>query len=269
MGTPGEKISLDEFLDETSLRVIDRARSGILRVREQAEYLLAHSRDEPQISAQLHRLIAVLPDELAFSELSVRNAAIREADTLRDDIKQRWINADAPPLVDKIDEILADINVGLNEISTSGSGHLHEVALRIDRLTQSVVHLDGVEQKFIRFGWVCAGLFLLGLMLLMRPDLTSSLPLFSSMWTSVACLAALPLLGVFYAARVLPRSRVDAEIQALNLQHFAPLGGIYFAAGSQPACIIRIDLSTPSKGGNRSNHLRDPRKERTRLGGLW
>ena len=265
MSVAGEKVPLDRFLQDAARMIRDRAAGGIARVRKVAAYLDASAPEEPEISAQLAELLRLLPESLADAGFEARRTAAAEAQRLRDDLKERWIAADDPPLVDEIDERLAEIGKGLDALRASEPGQLRDIAGRIDRLSGQADSFGAIEARYLPLAPVSAALFVLGMVLLIFPSWFSGIPVLSSIWTTLACLGALPALAIHYAWRALPRSRLDAEIETLNREHFLPLGGIYFAAGEEPAGVVLVEWQETEE----SEGLKDPRKAKHRIGPLW
>lgn len=265
MSVTGEKVPLDRFLQDAVRKIRGRSADGIARIRKVATYLDANAPDEPEIRAQLAGLLRLLPEGLAGQDFASRTTVASEVRRLRDDLKERWIAADDPPLVDEIDDRLAEIDRGLEALRAPDPGQLRDIAGRIDRLSEQADAFGAIESGYVPLARLSAGLFVLGMVLLIFPGWFIGVPVLSSIWTTLACLAALPVLALHYAWRALPRSRLDAEIEALNRDHFLPLGGIYFAAGAEPAGVVLVDWQDAEE----PEGPKDPRKAKHRIGPLW
>lgn len=265
MSVAGEKVPLDRFLRDATGQIRQRAAAGVAQVRRVARHLDANAPDEPEIRAQLARLLHLLPETISEQNFDARNSAAAEALRLREDLKQRWIAADNPPLVDEIDDRLMEIARGLEALGAPDADQLRGIAGKIDRLSVQADTFGGIEVRYVPFARISAGLFVLGMVLLIFPSLFINLPVLSSIWTTLICLAAFPAVAIHYAWRVLPRSRLDAEIEDLNREHFLPLGGVYFAAGDEPAGVVLVDW----REAEDSAGLKDPRKAQHRIGPLW
>lgn len=125
---------------------------------------------------------------------------------------------------------LSGFLAGLDDASAAEA---RAAAARIDELARTGNAMDGIERRFLPFV-IAAGLaFLAGIVMLLLPGLAPR-PI------TVVCLAVLPLLAGIYALRVIARTRADQAASALNARHFLPHGGIYFAAGRSPACVVRV-----------------------------
>lgn len=266
MSAAGEKVSLDQFVSETEGAVRARILAGIERIQSTAEYLLRHSRGQTEISVQLEQLITLIKPGLETGDQETRGRIAHEAEALRTDLKQRWISAQNPPLVDEIDTRLNDITIGLEALKSPDTTGLRKIARQIDGLAEQAERFGGIEQRFIRLAMGAAVLFGIGLILLIFPRTFDGTPFLSSIWTIIGCMLAFPAVAVFYAYKVLPRSRLDAEIEALNQRHFVPLGGVYFAAGIAPAGVIRVTYTPPEDD---ASEVKDPRKEKHRIGPMW
>lgn len=265
MSVAGEKVPLDRFLQDAAGQIRQRAAAGIAQVRRVARHLDANAPNEPEIRAQLTRLLDVLSEDLADRDFVARRGAEADARRLHGDIKERWIAADNPPLVEEIDERLAEIADGLKALRAPDAGQLKTIAERIDRLSQQADAFGKIEARYIPFARVSAGLFFLGMVLLIFPSQFRDVPVLSSLWATLFCLTAFPALAIHYAWHAMPRSKLDAEIEALNQEHFLPLGGIYFAAGAEPAGVILVNW----RKSDESAVLQDPRKAQNRIGPLW
>lgn len=262
MTTPGEKLSLETFLAETGPAAQARIRDGMARIERVARHLLDHASTEPEIRAQLEQLLAPLKPGLAETDRQTRTAAAHEIETLRADLKQRWIDADAPPLVDEIDTHLAEITAGIEALRGPDPSELRTIAGRIDALSRRADAHGGLEARYLPWAKVAAAIFVLGLALLIFPRSFPGVPLLSSNWLVILCLGAFPAVAIAYARAALPRSRLDAEIESLNQQYFVPFGGIYFSADTGPPSIIRVPIPDPDPD---QGVPRDPRKDRHRI----
>lgn len=265
MSVAGEKVPLDRFLQDAAGQIRQRAAEGIAQVRRVARHLEDNAPKEPEIRVQLARLLDLLPEDLADCDFDARRAVASEAQRLHDDLKERWIAADDPPLVDEIDDRLKEITHGLEALRAPDAGHLKTITGKIDRLTEQADGFGKIEKAYVPFARVAVGLFVLGMILLIFPATFSGVPVLSSLWTTLLCLVAIPALAVHYAWRALPRSRLDAQIEDLNQDHFVPLGGVYFAAGEEPAGVVLIDWREAEEVPG----LKDPRKAQNRIGPLW
>ena len=265
MSFAGEKVPLDRFLQDTAGQTRLRAAEGIAQVRRVARHLDANAPDEPEIRAQVAQLLDLVPETLSDQSFDARKTAAIEALRLREDLKRRWIAAADPPLVDEIDDRLTEIAQGLDALGAPDLDQLRSIAGKIDRLSERAETFGGIEAHYAPLARVAAVLFILGLVLLVFPSLFKGLPVLSSKWTTLICLAAFPAVAIHYAWRALPRSRLDAEIEDLNREHFLPLGGVYFAASDEPAGVVLVDW----REAENPPGLKDPRKARHRIGPLW
>ena len=265
MSAARQKVPLDRFLQDAVRAISARAADGIARIRKVATYLEANAPDEPEIRAQLAELLGLLPESLAGQDFGSRTTAASEAQRLRDDLKERWIAADDPPLVDEIDDCLTEIDRGLEALRGPDPEQLRDIAGRIDRLSGQADAFGEIESGYVPLAGLSAGLFVFGMTLLIFPGWFSDVPILSSIWATLMCLGALPALAIHYAWRALPRSRLDAEIEALNRDHFLPLGGVYFAAGEEPAGVVLVEWRAEKE----PEGPKDPRKAKHRIGPLW
>lgn len=262
----GEKLTLEAFLARIAPQVEEDLSVQLDRLHGVLDHLLTHLNTEPGLAAQVARLGTTIPLALASAPQNARNQAIAEARHLAADIKQRWIEADEPPLLQEIDDHLASISDVLDRLERPGAEGLRGAAARIDRLGRIGIELDGIEQRILPWALGAAGLFLLGLILFFAPGLFVGMPVLGKSWTVIFCLAALPVIGIGYAFRVMPRSRADAEIDALNRTHFVPHGGLYFPEGDTAAGVITIPSPVKSEG---QQAREERRRHRDKIGPLW
>lgn len=125
---------------------------------------------------------------------------------------------------------LGEFLARLDDIS---AGEARTAAARIDELARTTGDMDGIERRFLPFAIAGAVAFIAGIVLFLLPG-TVPRPIV------VLCLAALPAVAAVYALRVMARTRADRAADELNVRHFLPHGGIYFAADQRPACVVRI-----------------------------
>jgi len=263
--TAGQKVPLDQFIAEAQAKTRERIETGLTQARDVAGYLKSNARREPEIQAQLDRMLACLSPDLAEQDRPTRMAAAHEATTLRKDLKERWIAADNPPLVDEIDARLSELGNGIDALRTADTLELQSIARRIDSLSERADAFGAIEARFLPWARMAVGLFVLGLLLLIFRRTLAEVPVVSNPWISVLCLGAFPAVAIGYAWRALPRSRLDSEIETLNREHFQPLGGIYFAEGTEPPGVIR----TAIPGEAEEAPFKDPRRSENRIGPLW
>lgn len=266
MSEAGEKVSLDQFVSEAENAVRARIRAGIGQVTSTAQHLLRHANGHAELCVQLEQLIAVLDAGLEAADQATREAVAHEAEALRKDLKERWISASNPPLVDEIDGHLGDISTGLEAMQSPDTGALRKIARKIDGLADQAERFGDIEKRFVGLALGSGVLFFVGLVLLIFPRTFLDVPFLSSMWVIIGCMAAFPAVAVSYAYQAMPRSRLDAEIEELNQRHFVPLGGVYFAAVQMPAGVIRVNYTPPEE---ETSAVKDPRKEKNRIGPLW
>lgn len=134
---------------------------------------------------------------------------------------------------------LAEFLSGLDDASAAEA---RAAAARIDELARAGRALEGIESRFLAAAGVAAGMFVVGLWLFANPGSASPA-------LTVVCLAGLPAVAVLYALRVMPRTRADRAAEDQNRRHFLPHGGLYFAAGENPACVVRVP---PQRAGDRA-----------------
>jgi len=144
------------------------------------------------------------------------------------------------------------------------AGHASAAAARIDELARVGKAFEGIERRFLPWAIGSAALFIIGIALIFVPGTAGRavLPI---------CLAALPAVAIAYVWRTSDRTRADNEIEALNREHFAPEGGLYFPAGERPACVVRVPPVAPAPvhTDDTPRALRDPRKRSVNPGRLW
>jgi len=257
-----QKVPLDRFLARIDPdAAYAEARDGLARVTDR---LLAHLGRHPDLAAQVRRLRETVPDDPAVLPLPRRPAARRLAEGLIDDLAEKWIAADDPPLVEEIDARLREARAALSALTGADPATLRETAAEIDRLAARTRHLDDVERRYLPWAGGAGALFVLGVVLLFNPGLLAWLPVDLGFWPVLACLLAFPAVAFLFARRVLPRTRADTAIDALNQQHFLPHGGLYFPAGPGPAGVILVDYTPPDRDAPA-----DPRKVRARHRETW
>lgn len=121
----------------------------------------------------------------------------------------------------------------LDRLEEAPAAEARAAAARIDELSRIGNAMEGIERRFLPWA-VGAGIaFVAGLILFFFPSMVPR-------WATTLCLGALPAVVVTYAFKVRPRSRADAQVEALNIQHFLPHGGLYFAEGTRPACVVVV-----------------------------
>ena len=125
---------------------------------------------------------------------------------------------------------LADFLSGLDETTAAEA---RAAAARIDVLARTGDAMEGIERRYLPFAIGAAVLFVIGVVFFFMPGIVPRL-------VTIACMAALPVVAVAYGLHVMPRSRADAAAEELNLRHFLPHGGLYFAEGERPACVVRV-----------------------------
>ena len=266
MSTPGERLTLEAFLERVAPKVQSDSASDVASIHGIADHLSAHLNDVPDLKAQVFRFRATIPDQIAEVGEDERAEAIVEARTLLADIKQRWIEADDAPLVDEIDEHLDALSKALARLRSPGPRLLQEAAARIDQLAYKSSALDGIESKYAPWAIASAVLFLIGLVRFLWPTLLDGLPFMSSFWAVLFCLAALPAVAAHYAWTVKPRTIADTEIETLNREHFLPLGGLYFPVGKGPACVVTVAQAAPKDERTQALEERQGHKDRARKG---
>ncbi|MEM7745359.1 MAG: hypothetical protein AAF409_16785 [Pseudomonadota bacterium] len=260
-----ERQTLAEFLGDAAPRIAQSIADGRAGLDRVVAYLLGHLDADPDIAAQLRKFQAALPG----SELPDRASALREARSVLADVKQRWIKADAPPLVDEIDDRLGEIGRHLDAIEQPDTVAIADAARQIDTLSDRTRQLEGLEQRLTPYAIGAFCLFLTGLFLFFRPMVVFEAQPDPSSLAVLLCLGALPALGTYYAIKIKPRSRTDAEIDALNRRFFLPNGGIYFPGGPGGACVIRVAWTPPPEELPLSEAPRDPRKDKDQRDKTW
>ncbi len=121
----------------------------------------------------------------------------------------------------------------LSRLDEASAAEARAAAAKIDELARAGDGLEGIERLFMIPAGIAALAFVAGIWFFFSPGTAPPA-------VTVACLAALPLILVFYGFRVLSRTRADREAEDLNRRYFLPHGGIYFAAGANPACVIQV-----------------------------
>ncbi|MEM9062003.1 MAG: hypothetical protein AAGD13_16195 [Pseudomonadota bacterium] len=268
MSTAGESVSLDSFLADAEPRIRERIGEGVRSVRDVCGLMGRALDAEPELRRQVDRLRDLVSEDMIDQPHGARRAIAHDASALRGDIKRRWIDADAPPMVGEVDDHLAALSKAITGLTVGDADYLRGVARKIDALSAQAARFDGIERKFIPWAIGAGVLFLLGMALLMVPGLFGNTVRSLSMGPILLCFTALPVLGGVYAARVMPRTKADAEIEALNREHFLPLGGVYFAAGERPACVVQVNLQ-PDQDGSGGLVQPDPREVTGRAWRLW
>ncbi|MFK7942865.1 MAG: hypothetical protein AB8B85_08150 [Paracoccaceae bacterium] len=263
---PGTRLSLEAFLAERAPEIANELRGAADELHHVAGYLGAALGRHPELAMQVSRLGNAVPTDIPDMEAEARRAVATEANQLAADIKARWIAAEDPPLVDEIDDRLAEISGALETLRRPGPEALQATADEIDRLARQTTHLDGIEQRYLPWALGAGVLFVLGLSFFFYPSLLEATP-FASIWTILACLGALPAVGIHYARAVLPRTETDTSIDRLNRQHFIPLGGLYFPKSAGPACVVIIAPAATRSDGDQAREER--RRHRERLGPFW
>lgn len=130
-----------------------------------------------------------------------------------------------------------DLETFLAGLSEESAAEARAAAARIDDLARTGNALEGVERRFMPAAMISGLAFLVGIYLFLVPGTAPRL-------VTIACLAALPLTALFYTIRVRPRTAADRDAEHLNVQYFLPNGGLYFAAGPGPACVVRVPSQT-------------------------
>lgn len=121
----------------------------------------------------------------------------------------------------------------LGRLEEEPAAEARAAAARIDELSRIGNAMEGIEHRFLPWAVVAAAAFVAGVVLFFFPSVVPR-------WVTVLCLGALPTVAVTYAFRVRPRSRADASIETLNIKYFLPHGGLYFAEGARPACVVVV-----------------------------
>lgn len=263
----GEKITLDAFVARVDAETPAVMARALEEIRETVDHLSAHLASDPDhadLNAQVRALSDKLPADLAAAEEQRRAAAARAAIPLVDALRDSWIAAEDPPLVDEIDRHLGTFRGALERLHRPGPDRLAEFAHRIDVLAEPGRQMEGIERAYLPWAAGAAILFVVGIVLFFSPGLLG----FGGIWPILFCLIALPAVAVHFALRVMPRSRADAQIETLNRAHFLPLGGIYFPESETPAGVVLVEWRPEPPPDPKS--LKDPRKERDKhKGPLW
>lgn len=263
---PGRRVNLETFLAERAPDIADDIRGAAETIAAVTAYLGAALGRQPALATQVGRIADAIPRDVASLDAAARNAAATEAERLAEDVKARWISAEDPPLVDEIDDRLAEIHAALQTLRRPGPEALRATAAEIDRLARSTAHLDGIEQHYLPWAIGTGVLFILGLAIFFFPTLLSGTAL-ASPWTILVCLGALPATGLHYHRRVLPRTQTDTAIDALNRDQFVPLGGLYFPAGEAPASVVIIAPAPERSEGAQARAERRGHKDK--MGPFW
>ena len=261
--TVGTKVDLDAFIAEVEARAPQAMTSALEELYGTADHLLRHLGRHADLAAQIDQLCQILPMTLAHADEATRGAAAREALHVVDDLRDKWIAADNPPLVDEIDDHLAILRTGLEKLHRPGPARLREIAHRIDTLAEPGHRLEGVERAYLPWAVGAGFLFIVGIVWILIPAWIGV----DSIWPVLLCLLALPAVGAHYAWRVMPRSQADAEIETLNRVHFLPLGGIYFPASDSAAGVIPVEWTPPPLPDPKA--IKDPRAERKKDRGTY
>ena len=266
MTAPGTRLPLETFLAERAPEIASELTAAAGTIAAITSHLRANLGRHPELATQVDRLAGGIPSDVAGLDADARRGIATEAEGLAEDIKNRWISADDPPLVDEIDDLLAEIAGALSTLRRPGPEALRASAAEIDRLTRETAHLDGIEQRYVPWAIGAGVLFILGLSFFLYPALLDDTVL-ASPWTILICLGALPAVGIHYSRKVLPRSQTDSAIDQLNRMHFAPLGGLYFPAGDAAACVV---ITGPAPEKTEGQQARDERRQhRERVGPFW
>ena len=128
----------------------------------------------------------------------------------------------------------------LADLDKASAAEARAAAARIDELAKTGAAIEGIERRFWPFAGLAGAAFVAGIVFLVSPGMVPR-------WLTVLCLAALPIVVAVYARRVLARTRADRAAEALNIRHFLPNGGIYFAAGKRPAGVVRVPPQTDAR----------------------
>lgn len=121
----------------------------------------------------------------------------------------------------------------LAELDEDPAAEARAAAARIDELAREGWKVEGIERRFLPYFLGAGVLFVIGVVLF-------SIPGSAPRVVTIACVGALPVLAVIYGLRVIGRTRADVAADDLNRRHFLPHGGLYFAAGERPACVVRV-----------------------------
>ncbi|MEM6664465.1 MAG: hypothetical protein AAF666_20065 [Pseudomonadota bacterium] len=249
----GERISLETFAAEAAPDLASSRMDAIAAIRDWCIDLLSQLGEHADLSAQTQRLLSVIVDDLPQDQT---DSAVREAGAVLSDLRSKWIAAVDPPLVEEIDDRFAELSQHLEELQHPGLSGLREAARRIDRLAKVGQSMDGIDGRFRNYAIVAGLAFLFGLYLVFSPQALSTTSRMPGL-TVLLCLSALPVVAVFYAWRVMPRSRADAEIEELNKRFFLPHGGLYFPVANATGLVTRVTWTPPE---DESGKPADPRK---------
>ncbi|MEM9140468.1 MAG: hypothetical protein AAGB15_11630 [Pseudomonadota bacterium] len=258
------KISLSAFLEDLDAKAAEANATDLARLTHRLADMRTNLTSEPEIAAQTDKLMAILQPSLAAAPYAERLKSVSEGRSLVANLKERWIAADAPPMVEQIDTVLKRVEDDLTGLSRADASQLRVFAGRIDALAEPGRKLVGIERRFRPWAILGSILFIVGLGVLFQPGFFERLPTTANVWIVLICLGFLPALAVLYAWRVMPRSRADAEIDSLNRAHFLPYGGLYFPADENPAGVVLVD-HTPPEQIDPSRPV-DPRKSKEREG---
>lgn len=264
----GEKLTLEAFLARIAPELDDNLDRKAADLRAVADHLSDHLAEEPALQAQVSKFRAALPTGLATMSDDQRLRTVKEAGRAIEDIRTRWIDADAPPLVDEIDMRLDEMRTGLETLRLPGPDRLRDAARQIDRLGRVGAALENAELRYLPWTAGAAVLFVIGMTLFLAPGLVASIPMLGSFWTVIFCLGALPAVAIHYAWAVLPRSRADAEIDALNQSHFMAHGGLYFPETPTTSAGVVIVGPLPALSDG-AQARKERRAHREKLGPFW
>ncbi|MEM7057970.1 MAG: hypothetical protein AAF557_10315 [Pseudomonadota bacterium] len=263
----GDKVTLAAFLATVDERINADTCAALEAMQARLTEIKAALLTEPEILAQVDKLATTLPPDLAGSGFSERQTAARIATDLIEDLKERWIAAENPPLVDQIDKHFKELTLNLAQLQRPDRPRLRTIASQMDRLAMAGIALEGVEKRYMPWAIGALVLFAIGIVLFFSPSLLDQVPALKSFTTIFICLGALPAVGAHFAFTIRPRTQADKEIDALNKEHFLPHGGLYFPAGEHPASVVLIDWQPPEPEG--PSHLDDPRKRRDPRDPAW
>lgn len=252
--TTAKRLPLDTFLEQIDTQ--GDLGAIVAEITGVTERLTQHLSDHPDLAAQVQQLAETVA-EAKTATPEGRPAKQRQAQSIVDDLAEKWIAAENPPLVTEIDQHLNGLRASIARLTQSDPGTLRKAAIEIDRLSQSVRHLEHIDGRYIPWALGASVLFVIGIGLTFNPSILSTWPFNHLAWTIPACLGALPLVAVHFALKVMPRSRADTQIDALNRQHFLAHGGLYFPAGAHAACVVLVDLA----GHAPPDQSFDPRRE--------
>ena len=258
MNSVGDKVSLSAFLAHVDAALPGRIEGVLASLQDRLDYLRAALTREPEIRAQVDKLSSILPATLSSAGLSERQVASRISADLINDLKERWIDAQDPPLVDEIDAHFRALNADLDRLQQPGRQELQAIAAQIDGFAAPGTAIEGIEKRYLPWGIGAAILFLLGLVMVFIPAALHHIRILNGFWPILVCFGALPALGMHFAYTIRHRTRADQKIDALNKEHFLPQGGLYFPAGATPAGVVLVEWTPPEKP--EPGALKDPRK---------